>query len=303
MPRFPPSGIRFRFIQHHGEKASTELSPGAWRTRSLRVGSPARLAASDHRGLDPRVADRPHLLVMREYDLGDVRGDDARDGQRVAGRLRYHRVVWRQLQVADHGAVPVAPPCLAQIHAYKSARNSCSCEVIVCLHNAALRSTPKRSERGKRQRERPRLPASCGSPGSEDACPPRVEEERRRRRRRQPAPAAPQRTASPARLGGAPASCRLVDVHPLLDGEGPDLLGLPPRRSKRPGRQAPRPPPNRSDCADHFGSFSEYALPSMVSVASMPMALSMVGMMSTSRSDSLLTLCFTPGMYHAMGMR
>jgi len=81
------------------------------------------------------------------------------------------------------------------------------------------------------------------------------------------------------------------------------------RHSLRRGGGAGRPPPPRPQVIlrgcprDHFGSLSEYAIPSMGASCRMPMFLRMVGMMSTSRILALLTACFMPGMYQAMGMR
>ncbi len=44
-------------------------------------------------GLDLRVADRPHLLGVREHDLSHVPLKDPRDGQRVARRLHHHAII------------------------------------------------------------------------------------------------------------------------------------------------------------------------------------------------------------------
>jgi len=42
------------------------------------------------------MADRPHLLSVSEHHLGDVRLNDPRDGQGVAGRLKDDAVVRRE---------------------------------------------------------------------------------------------------------------------------------------------------------------------------------------------------------------
>jgi hypothetical protein len=63
-------------------------------------------------GLDARVADRPHLLGVREHDLGDVRRNEPCDGERVASRLEHHAVVCARLwakRVSSSGVVATRP--------------------------------------------------------------------------------------------------------------------------------------------------------------------------------------------------
>ena len=65
-------------------------------------------ACVDLVGLHARVADGLQLARVGEHDLSCVRLDEARDGERVAGRLQHHAVVRRQagrkeLQVCGRG--------------------------------------------------------------------------------------------------------------------------------------------------------------------------------------------------------
>jgi len=135
--------------------------------REQRVEHVGAAAAARVNDLDLFKARPDQGRLIRLEEAAD-RGHEAAQGfavelvgaPEVVDHLRHGRaahgvaLVVGQLQVADHGAVLVLAPCLAKVHAYKIARSTCSCQLVVCLRFLAPLSTPKRSEQGKRIRGR-----------------------------------------------------------------------------------------------------------------------------------------------------
>src|SRR5665811_2585250 len=119
------------------QRVAASLEPGSrarWATsakqmRSTTAASRRRPSAACRRALPmPRRAKSasstkaPQCLAVDLVGASEVVDDLGHGGAGLGVAL-----VVGELQVADHGAVLVAPPCLPEVHTYKIARRTCSC--------------------------------------------------------------------------------------------------------------------------------------------------------------------------------
>ena len=140
---------------------------------------PAEAPRVQHLDLTAACAAVDRLLRVRNREIEDTsRASASRSTLSArpklwitfADRVPADRVplVVRQLQIAHHRAVPVAPPRLPQEHAYTVTTSpqlmSSDTPQVVCLHVFVVRATSRASYQHDRAALPPKMPTNCGSP-------------------------------------------------------------------------------------------------------------------------------------------
>jgi hypothetical protein len=114
-PLDQPASARNQPTQHPAALI-TDPDPGD-QPGGQQIGQHARV---DLVGLHARMADRPHVLRVRQHHLGHMRRKYARDRHRVARRLQHHAISRRQapreqLKLLRRARDPPSRPCPAAV--------------------------------------------------------------------------------------------------------------------------------------------------------------------------------------------